>query len=49
MDPSIREVFEKRNSDTKKEEGGVGTLMAMRKTEEGEHRGQSILLRSSLR
>ena len=36
MDPSIREIFERRNRDTKKEEGGVATLMAMRRTEEGE-------------
>ena len=38
MDPSIREVFERRSRDTKKEEGGVGTLMAMRRTEEGERK-----------
>ena len=38
MDPSILEVFERRNRDTKKEEGGVATLMAMRRTEEGERK-----------
>ena len=38
MDPSILEAFEKRNRDTKKEQGAVGTLMAMRRTEEGERK-----------
>lgn len=35
QDPSLVELFRKRNRDSKKEQGGVGTLMAMRPTEEG--------------
>ena len=37
-DQSLVELFRKRNRDSKKEQGGVGTLMAMRRTEEGERK-----------
>ena len=37
-DQSLLELFRKRNRDSKKEQGGVGTLMAKRPTEEGGER-----------
>ena len=41
-DPSLVELFRKRNRDSKKEQGGRGTLMAMRPTEEVDERGNHV-------
>ena len=38
MDPSIRELFAARNRNRKREQGGVATLTAMRRTEDGERK-----------
>ena len=35
IDPSVLEIFKRRHRDTKKEQGAVGTQMAMRTTQEG--------------
>ena len=35
IDPSVLEIFRRRQRDTKKEQGAVGTQMAMRATQEG--------------
>ena len=38
QDPSLVELFRRRARDSKKEQGGVGTLMAKRPTEEGDEK-----------
>ena len=41
-DPSLVELFRKRNRNSKKEQGVVGTLMAMRPTEEVDEGGNRV-------